>query len=230
MRSAAEAGSVAGRTARARQSHHESDAHKGEISWLQTLLLRRNAPLRREHLRFKPVRGNASLLHCVLLDCSASMMSTGQLAAAKGVLLDLGRQLYRRRDALAVIGFAGNGVQLLHDPHKVGARALDWIEPIGGGGGSPVQLAVQSAEQLLLRQRRRYPDRRRVLWLLSDGRYDPLPGLPRHVDECHVVDFESGFLTLGRVRRLAELWQAQYMPASHWMTAGGDLPAVRQSV
>lgn len=193
-------------------------------------MARRDAGLRREHLRFKPLRLRDEVLHCVLLDCSASMISAGQLALAKGVLLELGRQAYQQRESLAVIGFAGDGVQLLHQAHRPGASATDWIAPIGGGGGSPVQLAVQHAEQLLLRHSRRWPDSHRVLWLLSDGRYEPLPPLPRHVNECHVVDFESGFLTLGRVRRLAELWQARYTAASHWVSVGSDRPADQRPV
>ncbi|MGQ7848252.1 vWA domain-containing protein [Granulosicoccus sp. 3-233] len=217
MRSVADAESVAGRTDRLRWQRHQVEAETRRIHWPNTLKARRNARLLHEHLRFKAVRKSISELHCVLLDCSASMMTAGQLAAAKGVLLDLGQQAYRRRDALAVISFAGNKVQVLHDPHKAGAHARAWIEPISGGGGSPVHLAIQRAEQLMLHQQKRFPDRRRVLWLLSDGRYEPLPALPRHVHECHVVDFESGFLTLGRIRQLAELWQATYTPASHWV-------------
>ncbi len=230
MRSAADDESVAGRKSGLREPRSQDSTDKGGIHWARTLLVRRDSRLQRKHLRFKPTRKTASVLHCVLLDCSASMMSAGQLAAAKGILLDLGQQVYRQRDALAVIGFAGNQVQLLHDPHKASANALDWIQPISGGGGSPVQLAVQSAEQLMQRQRRRYPDRHRVLWLLSDGRYDPLPSLPRHVHECHVVDFESGYLTLGRVRQLAELWQAHYTPASHWVNVQADSPADNQLI
>lgn len=230
MRSAADGESVAGRKGRLRQQRSQTNADEGGIHWARTLLARRESRLQREHLRFKPIRKNASVLHCVLLDCSASMMTAGQLAAAKGILLDLGQQVYRQRDALAVIGFAGDQVQLLHDPHKATACALDWVQPISGGGGSPVQLAVQSAEQLMQRQRRRYPDRRRVLWLLSDGRYDPLPSLPRHVHESHVVDFESGYLMLGRIRQLAELWQAHYTPASHWVNVQADSPAGNQPI
>ena len=121
MRSAADGESVAGRKGRLRQQRSQAHEDKGGIHWARTLLARRESRLQREHLRFKPIRKNASVLHCVLLDCSASMMTAGQLAAAKGVLLDLGQQVYRQRDALAVIGFAGDQVQLLHDPHKASA-------------------------------------------------------------------------------------------------------------
>lgn len=185
-------------------------------------MTRRNDSLRLEHLRYKPVKRRQTVLHCVLLDCSASMMSVGQLALAKGVLLDLGRQIYQQRESMAVFSFAGDGVQLLHGAHRPGVNAADWVKPIVGGGGSPVQLAVHSAEQMMLRHQRRWPDSHRVLWLFSDGRYEPLPALPCHVHECHVVDFESGYLRLGRVRKLAELWQAHYTPASHWVADSGE--------
>lgn len=186
------------------------------VHWTKTFMAKGSQPLKLAHVRFKPVAACVGVMHCVLLDCSASMMGAGQLAAAKGVLLQITQQVYRQRDELSVISFAGENVQVLHEPHKTDAASSEWIKPIAGGGGTPIQLAVQTATDLLQRHSRRKPAMHRVLWLLSDARFHPLPELPRHVDESHVVDFESNRLTLGRVRQLATLWQANYTSQSHW--------------
>ena len=169
-----------------------------------------------EHLRHQPRASSAGELHCLLLDCSASMLKRGNLALAKGLLVQLGEQLYRRRSELAVIAFAGREARVLQAPRKVAAFNTAWIAPIAGGGGSPLARGVQAAEQLLARAQRQKPGQRRYLWLFSDGRLQTLPPRPRHADECRVVDFDNAAVPLGRSARLAELWAAHYCRAEHW--------------
>ncbi|ASJ71831.1 vWA domain-containing protein [Granulosicoccus antarcticus] len=225
MRPASGTGTVAGGGQSVRSKHKSGQrtmTTSRRIHWPRTLAAKRTARLGVEHLRFKQEAQGSDALHCVLLDCSASMMRGGQLALAKGILLALSKQLYRQRDRLAVIGFGGESVQMLQHAQRVSVSNVDWIEAIRGGGGSPVTAAVQQAERLLHSEKKQL-GQPRTLWLLSDGRYDPLPPLPRHVDECHVVDFESGHLPLGRIRRLAELWHAQYTHASHWVDVNATL-------
>lgn len=153
------------------------------------------------------------MLHCLLLDCSASMLRRRQLALAKGLLLHWSAQLYRQRAEVAVIGFGGNGARLLQPPRKAVAVNERWIAAIDGGGATPVADALAQAEQLLQRERRRQPGRRLGLWLLTDGRFAELPPLPVGSDFCVVVDFEQAALPLGRARRLAERWRADYVRA-----------------
>ena len=169
-----------------------------------------------EHLRFQPRASRSGELHCLLLDCSGSMLKRHNLALAKGLLVQLSEQLYRRRSELAVIVFAGRQAQVLQAPRRVAAFNQEWIAPIGGGGGSPLVSGVEQAEQLLAQTRRRVPGQRRYLWLLSDGRFPALPERPRHADECLVVDFDNAAVPLGRAERIAEQWAAQYCRAEQW--------------
>lgn len=144
------------------------------------------------------------------------MLKRNNLALAKGLLVQLSEQLYRRRSELAVIVFAGRQAQVLQTPRRVAAFNLAWIAPIGGGGGSPLESAVAEAERLLAQARRRAPGQRRYLWLLSDARFPALPARPRHVDECWVLDFDNAAVPLGRAERIAEHWAAQYCLAEQW--------------
>ena len=169
-----------------------------------------------EHLRFQPRASSSGELHCLLLDCSGSMLKRHNLGLAKGLLVQLSEQLYRRRSELAVIIFAGRQAQVLQAPRRVAAFNEAWIAPIGAGGGSPLASGVEQAERLLAQARRRVPGQRRYLWLLSDGRFQALPTRPLHVDECLVVDFDNASVPLGRAARIAERWQAQYCRAEQW--------------
>ncbi|SDH37150.1 magnesium chelatase subunit ChlD-like protein [Pseudomonas benzenivorans] len=183
------------------------------IHWPRTLLNKRAAPLLMEHLHFHRQAAEDGLLHCLLLDCSGSMLKRSNLALAKGLLLRWSEQIYRQRGELAVIGFAGNQARLLQRPQKAVPHNEAWIAAIGGGGGSPLAGGLQLAERTLAKVRKSAPGKQIGLWLLSDGRFSQLPARPRHADFCVVVDFENQPLPLGRAVQLARLWGAEHVRA-----------------
>lgn len=184
------------------------------IHWPRTLSNKGGAPLLAEHLQFHRQAAEDGLLHCLLLDCSGSMLKRSNLALAKGLLLRWSEQIYRQRGELAVIGFAGNQARLLQRPQKAVAYNDAWIAAIGGGGGSPAVSGVQLAEQTLAKVRRATPGKKIGLWLLSDGRFSQLPARPRHADFCVVVDFENQPIALGRAAQIAHLWDAAHVRAA----------------
>ncbi|MDQ7989447.1 MAG: hypothetical protein REI09_07405, partial [Candidatus Dactylopiibacterium sp.] len=183
------------------------------IDWIRTLAAKGPAPLAAAHLRHRPPHTGGAMLHCVLLDCSASMLRGQRLALAKGLLQAWGAHCYRRRETLAVIGFSGDAARLIRAPAKATARQ-DWIAPIAGGGGSPAHAAIALAEHVMARHRRQAPGAHITLWLLSDARFQPLPPRPALADQCTVIDFDTGARALGRARQLAQAWQAGYAPAA----------------
>ncbi|WP_349771944.1 VWA domain-containing protein [Thauera sedimentorum] len=183
------------------------------MDWARTLAAKGPAALARSHLRHRPPPAGAATLHCLLLDCSASMLRGRRLALAKGLLLAWTAALYHRREALAVIGFAGGAARVLQPPRKAVAFNERWIAAIAGGGGTPAAAAVALADRLLAQRRRRAPDERVALWLLSDARFATLPPPPRHADQCTVIDFDEGPRALGRAQRLAREWNADCVSA-----------------
>ena len=166
-----------------------------------------------QHLHYRRQPAGTQTTHFVLLDLSASMLRGQKLAWAKGCLLALTAMFYRSRDHMAVIGFAGQQAQWLQKPARVPAFNEHWIAPLRGGGATPIQSAIDAVNAEL---KRHGPDRHACIWLLTDGRFDPLPERPEHIEECYVIDFEEDVVTLERCRRLAQQWQGHLLPASQF--------------
>ncbi|WP_346776873.1 VWA domain-containing protein [Variovorax sp. RKNM96] len=160
-------------------------------------------------MRRRPLQARSGALHCFLLDCSASMRNDGNLARAKGLLLSLMEEAYQRRDHVALLCFAGEVVELRLPPRRASAWNNDWIAPIAAGGGTPLALGVQRADQLLAHS----AARQRWLWLLTDGRSSESPARPEAADFACVVDFEAARMPLHRAQQLATRWQARYLAA-----------------
>ncbi|MCM8564420.1 vWA domain-containing protein [Thauera linaloolentis] len=154
------------------------------------------------------------MLHCILLDCSASMLQGRRLALAKGLLLRWTAGFYRRREDLAVIGFSGQQARVLQPPRKAVAFNEAWIAAIPGGGGTPARSAVALADALLRKRRRSTPEQHVALWLLTDARFDDIPPRPRDADICTVVDFDDAAVALGRAARIGSAWGADVVRAA----------------
>lgn len=150
------------------------------------------------------------VLHCFVLDCSASMVAGGSLARAKGLLLALLESAYLRRESVALLCLGAGRVELRLPPQRASAWSEAWVAPIAGGGGTPLALAVMRAGELLARR----PEAWRHLWLLTDGASPAQPDLPNAVSEAHVIDFEQRRVPLRRARILAEAWHASYQRAA----------------
>jgi magnesium chelatase subunit ChlD-like protein len=175
--------------------------------------VRRGAPLRREHLRFTKRKTGSGALHCFVLDCSASMLARGQLALAKGLLIALFDRARAERVEVALIAFGGARAERRFGPAVPRWWNERWIEPIGGGGGTPLESGIAQAAQLLETAARRDPARPRYLWLFSDGRTTQWPARPRHADHVTVIDCELGAVRVGRCEALARAWAGECLDA-----------------
>ncbi|WP_150719494.1 VWA domain-containing protein [Pandoraea capi] len=186
------------------------------IVWSATLLRKGPQPLDRTHLRYAGDETPGGELHCFVLDASASML--GSLAQAKGWLLDSFDRLARARSEVALIRFGGDRAEVLFGPAVPRWWNERWIEPIGGGGGTPLSAGVAAAARLLARAKRAkgaQASQLRVLWLLTDGRTRDMPSKPPGVDRVVVVDCEQArighvaHIALGGCERLARAWAAE---------------------
>lgn len=166
----------------------------------------------RPHLRYRKQPAGAQLMHCVLLDTSASMLRGQQLARAKGYLQAIAEQAYRQRDQLCVLGFSGDSAYVIQAGAKAQAFNDGWIRPIAGGGGSPLASAISLLERLLQHARRQGPVHACV-WLLTDGRFAQVPERPNGAGQITVVGFDRGGLPLQLSQRLAARWHADWVPA-----------------
>lgn len=134
--------------------------------WPATLRARRAAPLAGDHLRWRQSPGQPQALHVFALDCSASMLESGAFAQAKGLLLQWLRWAYLQRTPVALLCFGAGQVQWRLPPRRAPRCNAGLIEPLHGGGGTPLAQALHAAWALLARR----PEPRKTLWVLSDFR------------------------------------------------------------
>ncbi|HEY4366646.1 MAG TPA: VWA domain-containing protein [Steroidobacteraceae bacterium] len=167
----------------------------------------------RHHERCGP--GHASILF--LVDASGSMATRRRLEIAKGAALALLDSSYRRRDAVALMVFRGDGTDLVlpFTDHTANiGRALD---DVPSGGRTPLARALIDAAQLL--QKRALA----LLVVFTDGRANVSIGQADPWEEALaacgplreacagalVVDCESGPIVLGRARQLSVALNAE---------------------
>jgi magnesium chelatase subunit ChlD-like protein len=176
------------------------------IAWLRTLAAKGPLPLRAAHLRFARSAQPCGALHCFVLDCSGSMLADARLALAKGLLVAMFERARGDRHEAALICFGGTRADLRFGPAVPRWWNERWLQPIGGGGGTPFVPGIERAAQLLARAARRNPAQQRWLWVLSDGRSAGTPTRPDAADHVVFVDFERDTLPLGRCGQLAHAW------------------------
>lgn len=136
------------------------------LDWPATLRARRSQPLAAAHLHWRQSAGQPQALHVFALDCSASMLESGAFAQAKGLLLQWLRWAYLQRTPVALLCFGADQVQWRLPPSRASQWNADLIEPLHGGGGTPLAQALHTAWALLERR----SEARKVLWVLSDFR------------------------------------------------------------
>lgn len=144
------------------------------------------------------------------------MLSGNRLAVCKGALVKLLDRAYQQRDHIALICFAGDKAELRIAPRPAASssacdNALQWLQPIKAGGGTPLSQAVNLTSRLLKQWREQNDARQHSVWLISDGRSDELPARPANADLLQIVDCEQQRIRVGRCEDLAKLWQCDYL-------------------
>jgi len=131
--------------------------------------------IRPDDLRWHLHRPRQGRLVIFAVDASGSM-GARRLGQAKGAVLKLLQQAYRRRDQVALILAAGEDARLLLPPSRAPEQARRALTSIPAGGGTPLSAALLLAYRLAHQARRR-ETRPSLLLLLTDGRANrPLPG------------------------------------------------------
>jgi magnesium chelatase subunit ChlD-like protein len=191
------------------------------IEWPRTLAAKGAQRLRADHLRFVREAPPRGVLHCFVLDCSGSMLADARLALAKGLLVALFGRARADRHEAALICFGGMSADLRFGPAIPRGWSERWLDPIGGGGGTPFVPAIERAARLLAGAAKRKPGQQRWLWVLSDGRSSGgVPVRPEAADRIVFVDFENEAVRLGRCEQLAHAWGGECITPAHLIAAG----------
>ena len=200
-----------------RQNAIRRDAPAGShVHWHRTLVAKATEPLAFEHLRWKPESRAFPVLHCLLIDCSQSMLAGAGLSRAKGLLLQLIQMAYEQRAEVALVSFSGAAARVLLPPTlarpATSTHVEQWLQPIRGAGATPFARGVTAASNLLMRAAHGRPQQTRWLWLLTDGRTLEAPSRPDAADNVVIVDCDQRRIRLSQCRALARAWQAEYRP------------------
>ncbi|KPX09363.1 vWA domain-containing protein [Pseudomonas savastanoi] len=180
----------------------------GPVQWLPTLL--RGRPKSRKDLIRQPRSSRPSELLLVIVDASASTRRHQALSQAKGLLLQLFDDAYRRRARLALLTASGDTPRWQHQGLKASSALSPWLDALGAGGGTPLSAALQQAGEWLAKRQKRYPAEQQRVLVLTDGRIKQLPVLPAFNCASVLIDIEKGPIRLGRARKLASSLGADY--------------------
>lgn len=180
------------------------------IHWASTLLARQGLPLAAEHLRWHRPMGPSRQQHLFLLDCSASMVESGAFAQAKGLLLQWLRWAYLRRERVALLCFGAGQTRWLLQPTRAPRWNTALIEPLLGGGGTPLETALEAAWKMASR----FHHQESLLWVLSDFRSPDVlkleqrtqPVCPHVLVDCDFMPGTASRREFGGARRLAQAW------------------------
>ena len=194
-------------------------AGRSKIDWFRTLgpvnkFSKLGQAGKRRCLQYLYPRLRCRELNLVLLDVSASTLGGQGLGQAKGVLKELSRQTYLKRQLLSVITFGNDRVNTLIHPQRAPKNIQDKLDSIRAGGGTPVVKALDYAYNLLNRQA--YQQLDCSIFLVTDGRLDPLAKTHAlFADHCFtLVDIESSRVKLGLAHQLANVVGARYLHVS----------------
>jgi magnesium chelatase subunit D len=190
--------------------------------------------VRGEDLRAAVHKGREANLVLFLVDASGSMAARHRMRAVKGAVLSLLRDAYQRRDKVGLVTFRGSGAEVALPPttsHEIGAVRLRQLPT---GGRTPLAAGLLCAARVLAAERRRDPDRRPLLVVVTDGRAtsgpDPVTMAPALAGvACVVVDCESGPVRLGLAGRLAAALDARLLRLDELSADGLRTVAIRRA-
>ncbi|GAA1742844.1 VWA domain-containing protein [Aeromicrobium alkaliterrae] len=187
-------------------------------------------------LRVAITEGRESNLVLFCVDASGSMAARKRMEQVKTAILSLLLDVYQRRDKVGLVTFRGDAAELALPPTgsiDIAARRLD---DLPAGGRTPLAEGLLQVVETLRIERVRDPRRRPLLVLVTDGRAthgaDPVGRSQQAAAllggvETVVVDCESGRMSLGLARRLAEVMDATYLPLAE-VTADALTTVVRE--
>jgi magnesium chelatase subunit D len=168
-------------------------------------------------------RVGTSIVFCV--DASGSMGASSRMEAAKGAVLDLLVDAYKRRDRVGVVSFRGGEAEVLLSPTSSVELAQLRLRAMETGGATPLASGIAKSLELLAGERRR--DAEAVPWIVivSDGRAnvglkgglgsDDARTMAAHIRESKVnalvVDTSDTAAAGASARELARLAGGEYL-------------------
>ncbi|HLH26492.1 MAG TPA: putative cobaltochelatase [Chloroflexota bacterium] len=201
---------------------HQRGRRASRAAGTQTAVL-----LERQDLREKVRETRLTNLILFVVDASGSMAARDRMAAAKGAVVSLLLDAYRKRDQVGLIAFRGRSAELLLPPTSSVDLAEVRLRELPTGGRTPLAHGLDLARQTVERYLRGRPGTLPLLVVVSDGRANvPLAAeqrdcltevqtlgadLQRRQIAAVVIDSEAGPLQLGMAAEMAAALGARYL-------------------
>lgn len=170
-----------------------------------------------KNLTPKPAKTGQSVLHLVLLDTSASTLSQGVFAHAKGVILDIAQRAYLAREQIAILGFGQEGVSSILPKVRAPKEISDLLDDLGAGGGTPFRVAIENVSQYLAQQHKTNKSLLSQTYILTDGRTQADVSDLVLLGNTVLIDTENAPVKRGRGQDIAQHLGAQYVLLSSFL-------------
>ncbi|MCH4886558.1 VWA domain-containing protein [Acidaminobacter sp. JC074] len=181
--------------------------------------------IHKEDIRVKIREDRVGNLIMFLVDASGSMGVNKRMSTAKGAIYALLKDAYQKRDTVGLMTFRGDKTELVLNPTRSIDLAYKKLTNIKTGGKTPLSLGVKNVVDFLKAQRSKYCNLVPIVIVISDGRGNVSYSEKKFIEEIMevskkaeseeinfvVVDSESGFISLGLAKEMAENLNAVYM-------------------
>ncbi len=159
-----------------------------------------------------------------VVDASGSMGAQQRMTAVKGAISSLLTDAYQKRDHVSLVVFRGNTAEVVLPPTNSIVLAKRSMDNIPTGGKTPLGEGLIIANDLITKERIKDNRMRPMMIVVSDGRgnvcktgkpMDEIDKICLTIKENSyqslVIDSETGMLTLGFAKKLAQKMDAKYL-------------------
>ncbi len=159
-----------------------------------------------------------------VVDASGSMGAGKRMSAVKGAILSLLSDAYEKRDKVGLIMFKNQSAEVVLDMTRSVDMAQRKLEELPTGGKTPLACGLELARRTIETARLKNSDILPVMVLVSDGRAtfgdtkqpfaeakEAAQNLALSNVKSIVIDAETGFLTLGLAKKIAEDLAGDYI-------------------
>jgi len=152
------------------------------------------------------------------------MGASRRMAEAKGAILSILGDAYRKRDRVAMVAFKGNDAAVLLNPTSSLDLAKKNLEQLPTGGKTPLSAGLAAGIAVIKKEKLKNNRIKPVMVIISDGRgnvsirngnpFDEAKELCADARELGVlsvvIDTETGLIRLGRLAELADVLGGKY--------------------
>jgi magnesium chelatase subunit D len=126
--------------------------------------------VRDQDIRKKVRVGKVSASCVFVVDASGSMGARRRMEAAKGAILSLLLESYRKRDRIGMVAFRGDSADLILPLCSSADLARKCLTDLPSGGKTPLARGLVTGIEILFRERQKNREVIPVMILISDGR------------------------------------------------------------